>query len=451
MIFSSKRFWQLIGPELIQVTLTALALELLCRLLTPWYGLGFLLALIWTLGRYWLALYRLQIWLQDASQPPVDTGIWGWVASRFQRLQLAERRAQENQKVIIDRARQAIGALERGVILLEGTALAWWNPAAARMLGLREHDRQQNILNLIRHPDFIAYFQQTQPASLDGIQLTSGINPNHILRFELTRYSRDERILVIEDVTRLYRLERMRKDFVANLSHELRTPLTVISGYVETLLDQDGLPPRLHRVYSQMQQQSMRMTHLLDDLLLLSRLEHEDLTSKSELIDMPAMLNRLFDQAQAYNMNHHHALSLDIDADDFLVGAEKELTSAFYNLVTNAIKYTPAGGHIRLHWYIDRDGNGIFSVQDDGNGIAPEHLPRLTERFYRIDPGRSRETGGTGLGLAIVKHVLLQHDAYLTINSIEAPQEGHGTTFSCHFPVSRLVRGNINESKPEQI
>ena len=429
--------YRLLRTECWRILLLVVVLEPLGRWWLDWPGLGLIVALLLFLGWHALQLRQFYRWLAQPTQlMPQQWGIWGWLGEHYQRLQLAEKRALSSQMGIINRARASVSALEEGVILLEGVRLEWWNPAAGRLLGIKDSDWRQNILSLIRHPDFISYFQQEQPSS-EGITLRSMVNPGQILQCELTRFGHDDRLMIIYNVTRLHQLERMRKDFVANISHELRTPLTVVSGYLETLLDQDGLPPRLQRVYLQMQQQSSRMTHLLDDLLLLSRLENDHMPVETRPVDMPALLNRLFDEAQAYNLETRHTLSLDIDCDHVIMGAEKELRSAFFNLVTNAIKYTPANGHIRLRWYENRQGEAVFSVQDNGIGIDEEHLPRLTERFYRVDPGRSRETGGTGLGLAIVKHVLLQHEAYLSIQSVVKPAAGHGTTFSCHFPPLR--------------
>ena len=235
------------------------------------------------------------------------------------------------------------------------------------------------------------------------------------------------------DVTRMNNLEQMRKDFVDNISHELRTPLTVLSGYIETFTDQEDLNPRWKRAFDQMQSQTRRMNALVNDLLLLSRLENNKKIAKNQIIEMPSLMNQVYDDAQAYNVDYGHTLNLDIDSHYDLIGADMELASAFSNLITNAIKYTPKGGTINIGWHDDGE-YGYFTVEDNGIGIDPKHLPRLTERFYRVDSARSRQTGGTGLGLAIVKHVLMQHDAYLEVES----KENQGSIFKAIFPKERL-------------
>ena len=231
----------------------------------------------------------------------------------------------------------------------------------------------------------------------------------------------------------------MRKDFVDNISHELRTPLTVLSGYIETFTDQEDLNPRWKRAFDQMYSQTRRMNALVNDLLLLSRLEGNKQIAKNQIIEMPSLMNQLFDDAQAYNVDYGHTLNLEIDSHCDLIGSDTELASAFSNLITNAIKYTPKGGTVTMGWHDDGE-HGYFIVQDTGIGIDPKHLPRLTERFYRVDSARSRQTGGTGLGLAIVKHVLMQHAAYLEVES----KENQGSTFKVVFPKERLY--NPDES-----
>jgi two-component system phosphate regulon sensor histidine kinase PhoR len=229
------------------------------------------------------------------------------------------------------------------------------------------------------------------------------------------------------------RLEAMRKDFVANASHELRSPLTVIAGYLETISQDEQLDPQLAGPVNEMRRQSTRMTAIIEDLLALSKLEAEGELVRGEPIDVPALLEHLRWDALARSAN---ALGVEVvcESPSWLVGDAAQIHSAFSNLADNAAKYTPAGGRVTLRWWQDGDG-GHFSVQDTGIGIASEHLPRLTERFYRVDPGRSRATGGSGLGLAIVKHVLQRHGGSLEIASVE----GRGSTFTCHFPQERLV------------
>ncbi len=242
--------------------------------------------------------------------------------------------------------------------------------------------------------------------------MKSSILEDHYVQIKMTRFGGESRLLVAYDVTRMHNLEQMRKDFVDNISHELRTPLTVLSGYIETFTDQEDISPRWKRAFDQMQSQTRRMNALVNDLLLLSRLENDKNIAKNQIIDMPNLMNQLFDDAQAYNVDYGHTLNLDIDSHCDLIGSDMEIASAFSNLITNA----------------------YFVVEDTGIGIDPKHLPRLTERFYRVDSDRSRRTGGTGLGLAIVKHVLMQHQAQLEIDS----RENQGSTFKVIFPKERL-------------
>jgi two-component system phosphate regulon sensor histidine kinase PhoR len=241
----------------------------------------------------------------------------------------------------------------------------------------------------------------------------------------------------VRDVTRQAQLETMRKDFVANASHELRSPLTVIAGYLETLSLGDDLPEDLRAPIQEMRRQSERMTAIVSDLLELSRLEASDEQVVGQPIDVAALLAVLRKDLVARDVGKH-AVSVSIEAPDGLMGDAGLIHSAFWNLADNAAKYTPAGGSISLRWWVDELG-GHFAVTDTGPGISPEHLPRLTERFYRVDPGRARDTGGSGLGLAIVRHVLQRHGAELKIES----EEGRGSTFACHFPRARLVREPI--------
>jgi len=344
----------------------------------------------------------------------------------------AQHEAEQLQKI-----RSALRALRDAVILIdENDCLGWWNQAAQDLLSLQPDDKGQSVFDFITVPEFHQYYEDTTLPN-DGIHIESWRDPNRYLKFELTSFG-DEKLLFIYDVTRLKNLEQMRKDFVANVSHELRTPLTVMTGYLENFTDQPDMPPHWRRGFELMTQQTARMNRIVNDLLLLSRIEIEE-THEFNVIDMTKLLTHIYDDAQAYNQSYKHTIHLDIDTYDGLYGSEMYLNSALSNLVINAIKYTPKGGNITISWTRTSDGCR-FAVEDDGLGIAPEHIVRLTERFYRVDKGRSRATGGTGLGLAIVKHVLHQHEAQLQIESIE----GEGSTFSVVFPATyvRTVTAN---------
>ena len=254
------------------------------------------------------------------------------------------------------------------------------------------------------------------------------------LSLQFVPYGDKQKLLISRDVTRLERVQTMRRDFVANVSHELRTPLTVIGGFLETLAEGGSSDPETSKwALTLMTDQTKRMQRLVEDLLTLSRLEDTENLARETNINIPEMLREVYHEAQSLSMGHHR-ISLNLDTDATLLGSMDELRSAFGNLVSNAIRYTVDGGEISLNWAI-RDGQGVFTVQDSGIGIDPEHIPRLTERFYRVDRGRSRETGGTGLGLAIVKHVLTCHQAKLEIVS----QPGKGSSFSAYFPATRLI------------
>ena len=322
-----------------------------------------------------------------------------------------------------------------GVIMTDSRgAMEWWNGSAEHLLGFRRSsDHGQFIHNLIRNPAFKAYFDSRDYR--EPLELNSPAKPHIHLQIQISLFGDDDRLIVAKDVTRLFQLEQMRRDFVGNVSHEMRTPLTVISGYLETLVDNaDDLPPKWRRAINTMAQQSSRMEALITDLILLSRIETGEQTINDAVTDLQAMIQQICHDAKALSGDQGHELNVSIGDRHLLRGDESQLRSAFSNLIFNAVKYTPAGGSITVIWKTDRDG-GHLSVKDTGIGIDPVHIPRLTERFYRADPSRHKETGGTGLGLAIVKHVLLNHDGNLEIRS----RIGDGSEFICHFPRERLA------------
>jgi two-component system phosphate regulon sensor histidine kinase PhoR len=383
------------------------------------------------------SLYLVNEWISNRPYdvPPNLSGIWGALLFNVYRAQRQERIVQAEMVGLIDRAQSSLVALAEAVVLIDDQhQIEWWNPAAEKLLGINPLDRGRNLLAILRQPSFIEYFNHIDQAP-DGIRLQAQMDEDRYVQVKLTRFGGESRLLVAYDTTRVHNLEQMRKDFVDNISHELRTPLTVLSGYIETFIDQDDITPRWKRAFTQMQSQTKRMNALVNDLLLLSNLENNKKVAKNQIIDMANLMNQLFDDARAYNLDYGHTLNLDIDSHCDLVGSDMEIASAFSNLITNAIKYTPKGGIITIGWHEDGD-HAYFTVQDNGIGINPKHLPRLTERFYRVDSARSRQTGGTGLGLAIVKHVLMQHGAHLEISS----KENEGSTFTAVFPKERLYR-----------
>ncbi|WP_180081688.1 MULTISPECIES: phosphate regulon sensor histidine kinase PhoR [unclassified Acinetobacter] len=404
------------------------------------FGIGYLWVCILTAFGVFFALqlrslYLVNDWISNRPYdvPPNLDGIWGALLFNVYRAQRQERIVQAEMVGLIDRAQSSLVALAEAVVLIDELhQIEWWNPAAEKLLGIQQLDHGRNILSILRQPSFIEYFTNIDLAP-DGLKMKSSVLEDHYVQVKLTRFGRESCLLVAYDVTRMHNLEQMRKDFVDNISHELRTPLTVLSGYIETFTDQEDLNPRWKRAFDQMQSQTRRMNALVNDLLLLSRLENDKKVAKNQIIEMPSLMNQLYDDAHAYNVDYGHTLNLEIDSHCDLIGSDVELASAFSNLVTNAIKYTPKGGTVTIGWH-DDGTHGYFTVEDTGIGIDPKHLPRLTERFYRVDSARSRQTGGTGLGLAIVKHVLMQHQAYLEIES----KENRGSLFKVVFPKERL-------------
>ena len=402
---------------------------------------GWSLALCLAAYLAWLLrdLLRLQRWLETANpadEVPEAHGLWEALYDRIHLLQRRNREARERLQAVIDRAQQSTAALRDAVVMLDRDGnLEWWNPAGGRLLGLKSgQDHGQPVVNLVRHPRFKEYFERK--AFGEPLSLRSPVDANLHLQIFITLYGQREHLMLVRDVTRMQQLEQMRKDFVANVSHELRTPLTVIGGYLETLLDHaDSLAPRWLRPMRQMQQQAQRMSHLLDDLLLLARLEATDYPADNQPVAVARLLQVIRADALALSGEQGHRIELDAEPDLLLKGCDGELRSAFSNLVFNAVKYTPEGGQVRIRWWSDELGAHL-AVQDNGIGIEPRHIARLTERFYRVDASRAAATGGTGLGLAIVKHVLLRHRGRLDIVS----QPGRGSTFTCHFPPALLVR-----------
>ncbi|WP_339489009.1 phosphate regulon sensor histidine kinase PhoR [Pseudomonas sp. EL_65y_Pfl2_R95] len=412
---------------------------LLVGLVTGEYAWALVIGLAGHLGWTLSQLLRLHKWLQEhkPDEPPPDGyGMWGEVFDSIYHLQRRDQKVRGRLQAVIDRVQESTGALKDAVIMLDSQGnLDWWNIAAETLLGLKTpQDSGQPITNLVRDPRFKEYFEGNN--FHDPLELPSPLTDRRRLQFQITRYGNHEHLLLVRDVTRLHQLEQMRKDFVANVSHELRTPLTVIAGYLETLLDNvEAVNPRWVRALQQMQEQGGRMQSLLNDLLLLAKLEATDYPSDNHPVAVDVMLQSIQSDAQALSGERKHRITLEADPQLKLKGSEAELRSAFSNLVFNAVKYTPDQGEIHIRWWGDVSGAHL-SVKDTGNGIEAKHIPRLTERFYRVDSSRASNTGGTGLGLAIVKHVLLRHRALLDISSVM----GKGSNFTCNFPPMQVVR-----------
>ena len=319
-------------------------------------------------------------------------------------------------------------------MLDEDDQIEWCNNVCKEHFRLDSlRDVRQPITFLLRHPDFIRYMQNaefTSPLNLDFM----GINGNLMLLLQVYPYGDNRKLLLSQDVTVLKRNESIRQDFVANVSHELRTPLTVLNGFLETLQEIPLTEDDRKRYLNLMSLQSTRMLSLVEELLILTKLDHSPISPKTSVIKVKELLQRLVDDGKSLS-NGRHEIRCEVNAQKNILGTENEIYSAFSNLVTNAIRYTQEGGCIEIVWKDLENGDTVFSVTDSGIGIAPEHIPRLTERFYRVDRSRSRESGGTGLGLAIVKHVAIRHDAELEIQSTPAV----GSVFSIKFHQGRLT------------
>ncbi|MDR9466789.1 phosphate regulon sensor histidine kinase PhoR [Marinospirillum sp.] len=383
---------------------------------------------------YLYQLKRLLKWQQTPEEePPEARGVWGEIFDNLYNYQRHQQGHQYRLKQILDRVQESSQALKDGVIMIDARGeLEWWNRAAEDLIGLRSpSDQGSPITHLLREPRFVDYFDKQRYQ--EPLILPSPITEGRTLEYQITQFGENDRLLLVRDFTRLQRLERMRQDFIANVSHELRTPLTVLSGYLETFSDHaENLPAKWQRGLTLMREQSTRMEHLVEDLLTLSRLETSDLEVSVEPVAVDQLLASIRLDALALS-GEEHRISLDIDRQLRVYGSDKELRSAFSNLIFNAVKYTTPGTEIQVRWYHDRAGAHL-EVIDDGPGIDPKHLSRLTERFYRVDQGRATSTGGTGLGLAIVKHVMLRHQGRLSINS----DVGQGSCFSCHLPITRI-------------
>ncbi len=405
------------------------------------FGLGMSLRLLSNLRN----LAAFEQWLADPDQKvPDGTGLWEDAFSRLHKLTQQRRKDREQHAAALHQMEQATSALPEGVVILdESDRIEWCNPQAEHHFGLDgERDIGQQITYLARQPEFVQYLGKNSFA--EPLVLRGARHHDLVLSIKLIAYGGSKRLLISRDITHLERIETMRRDFVANVSHELRTPLTVVNGFVETMQDMPNLENDMaRRALHLMGDQTSRMKSLVDDLLTLSRLENEQNVLQEEKVDVPGLMRTLLEEGRSLS-DGQHEIKLDIARETQISGNASELHSAFGNLVTNAIRYTPPGGEVVLRWHEQADGHMVFSVKDSGIGIAPQHISRLTERFYRVDRSRSRETGGTGLGLAIVKHIAMRHQAQLEISS----EEGKGSTFSIVFPAKRHWQesGAKNES-----
>ena len=402
----------------------------------PLFGalLGFAFALGVIAVRDTMHGYRLINWLRGSQegQAPRDAGLWGELGYRIERSIRLRERAAEAERDRLTQFLSAIEASPNGVMLLdEGDQIEWCNSLAADHFGLDpQRDRRQRVTNLVRAPAFVGYLQAGR--FTDAIQIPDPRGRRTLSVF-VRPYGDGQRLVLSQDITERERSDGMRRDFVANVSHEIRTPLTVLSGFIETMTNLPLTEVERKRVLTLMTQQADRMGTLVSDLLTLSQLEGSPRPHTDRWIELAPLLAQVEADARVLSARRH-TLAFPSGVEAQIAGSQNELLSAITNLVNNAVRYTPGGGRIELSWRLLADGAGEIAVTDTGLGIAREHLPRLTERFYRVDGSRSRDTGGTGLGLAIVKHVAQRHGGELVIES----ELGRGSTFRLVFPAARV-------------
>ncbi|GAB2181927.1 phosphate regulon sensor histidine kinase PhoR [Denitratisoma sp. agr-D3] len=394
---------------------------------------------------HWWQLSKLMRWIQSGQvdEVPEGSGLWGDVFAALYHQQKAHGRDRAELAASLDRFLMAASVLPDGVVILDKEGrIEWFNHVASSQYGLDPtRDIGTPITHLVRQPEFAAYLSFI-PSSQESLPLRepalikAGNKGSERYSVSLIPFADDGRLMLSRDVTQIERADTMRRDFVANVSHELRTPLTVVMGFLEHMIGSESDPAMpeetRQRFLTLVQDQVGRMNRLVDDLLTLSRLENSAQLQNEEVVDVPALVAQVAEEGKALSRGRH---TIQVESCPARIkGSLSELRSAFGNLVGNAVRYTPEGGRVTLSWGMEA-GVPVFSVSDSGIGIAPEHLPRLTERFYRVDKGRSAATGGTGLGLAIVKHVLQHHQATLDIRS----SQGEGSTFRAVFPLARLV------------
>lgn len=415
----------------------ALLLALLVGLVFGRLGVVLIVVLAIYLFVQILNLLRLDRWLRRrrTELPPDISGPWGEVIATVNRIYRRKQFHKARVLRLLREFRRLTAAMPDGAVLLgPSNQIIWFNRNAAAWLGLRRKlDFGIRIENLVRDPQFVENLKDQ--GSRSSVTIHNPSNGGRWLEMHLvTTAASEQKLIIVRDVTREVRIESIRRDFVANASHEMRSPLTVVSGYLDALVEEPGLAAEWREPVMEMRRQAERMNGIINDLLELSKLEAGSAAPGDQEVDVGGMLTQLR-RGLASPEPGSHVITLQLESTLHLRGSESELHSVFSNLVTNAIKYTPAGGEVSIRWWVDSAG-GHVSVRDTGIGIAPEHIPRLTERFYRVDPGRSRQMGGSGLGLAIVKHALQRHGGSLAIES----QEGRGSVFTCHFPLERVIR-----------
>ncbi len=400
--------------------------------------IGCILYILWTLFQ----IYQLETWLRNSrlNNIPDASGIWGNIFDNLARDKKRQNKERKRLKAVIHRVETMTEALADAVILLEPDhSISWINKASQNLLRLKKSDIGDPITNFIRHPVFVNYINDSnfdEPLLLPAIG-----NIEQRLEVRLSLFGNKEGLMIVRDVTQLHRLEKMRKDFVANVSHELRTPLTVISGYVETLSDSNDVNSRWQKPLKQMQQQASRMTALINDLTMLSKLETEEINKSPAPVMLKPLLSMIVNEVVTVKKFNDRNINIHCEDNVMIMGNDRELHSALSNLILNAVKYSPADKPVTIDAHRNAFKELEIRVIDEGIGIEIHHIARLTERFYRVDSSRSIATGGTGLGLAIVKHILARHDARLLIVS----EYKKGSAFTAIFPAARIqLHGHEN-------
>ncbi|WP_028486111.1 phosphate regulon sensor histidine kinase PhoR [Thiomicrorhabdus chilensis] len=420
-----------VSRELTWIVATLWGLLFFCWL-TGWWIEGFIAYLLIYMGRQLWSMRKFEKWIEGGTTSafPPASGFWSELTYLVSRKQRALEKHADLQLYKSEQFKSASMLIPDAIVSLDHeNHIEWFNASSRKILELRSQDVGRKIEGLIRQPEFIHYLKESQYQNVLRIHSLQGVQRTFSVK--IIPYFDSHKLLIVKDITDLYNLAQIRRDFIANASHELRTPLTVLKGYLEAMIDTPGphhdmwLP-----ALQNMENQSDRMQAIIEDLLTLSKMESQTITSKANKVDVPRMLANLKTEAQQFSQGKHQFV-FEVDESLTIQGYAEPLKSVFMNLVTNAVRYTPDGGIIKVRWYEDTEGVH-FEVEDNGIGISKEHIPRLTERFYRVDTARSRVTGGTGLGLAIVKHVLERHGATLHVDSLI----GRGSTFRCDFPTA---------------
>jgi two-component system phosphate regulon sensor histidine kinase PhoR len=426
---------------------------LLAGVFVGWlYGrpaIGLLVATLAVLGWHLWCAYRFENWLHSGMQGaiPGGSGFWPQLFARFRHLDERASRYRKRWRGLVRELRASAKAFPEGVVVLNGRReIIQYNRVARQHLGLRKRrDSGQRIESFVRHPEFLSFLEAGDADA--SVTIPSPTDSGVWLECRLVPYGSRDRLLLLRDTSTEHRVEAMRRDFVANASHELRSPLTVLAGYLDTMGDDQAMPAEWHQPIGDMQRQVERMTRLVADLLELSRLENAGHAATTDEVALQSIVHTVVDEAGSVYSGQMN-ITVDVPASAILLGDEADIYSVVQNLVSNAIRFTPDGGSIQVAWQIDAHA-GRLIVSDDGPGIPAEAVPRLTERFFRVDDGRARDDGGTGLGLAIVRHALDRHEARLEIDSVP----GQGSTFTCDFPMARLAgtAGAIPDSDKETI